>query len=428
MRRKKGFFERMSALIGVIAIAIFLAAGIFEKRRNDRILETIPLRINVNGIRGKSTVTRLTTGVLAAGGYKVVGKTTGTAARMIYPGKEEVQIKRRPEGANIKEQINCLRKAHEYGANAMVFECMALKPEYQKLVQNQMVRAQIYVVVNVLEDHLDVMGPTTKEIAHVFAQSIPYGGVTITVPGPHIEVFDRVCRRRLCKLVIADDRLVRNDFLDEFDYELFPANAALAYAVARVLNIPRHVAEKGMLSAQPDPGASRIVTLTDPNLTFVNGFAANEPASSLAIWDRMVEKGYGQHGVVVIFNGRPDRVDRTNQFIRDFFPNIDSNAVVIGMGRGLRDLKRAYEKGSFPCVTEYYDMEGKTAAEIVQLLHEPSFAHTTVLGVGNIHGDAIDLIDLLSSTDASGMLSTLEHESYQKIIDKVKGLKWFHRS
>ena len=48
-----------------------------------RNVEKIPIRVNINGIRGKSTVTRLITSILTEAGYKTVGKTTGTAARMI---------------------------------------------------------------------------------------------------------------------------------------------------------------------------------------------------------------------------------------------------------------------------------------------------------------------------------------------------------
>ena len=71
----------------------------------------MPLRVNVNGIRGKSTVTRLVTAILAEEGYNVVGKTTGTAARMIYGLDREEPIVRKPEGANIKEQVVCIDKA-----------------------------------------------------------------------------------------------------------------------------------------------------------------------------------------------------------------------------------------------------------------------------------------------------------------------------
>ena len=416
----------MEVVIALAVIAALTGYGVFEKKSNDKNLVGIPLRVNVNGIRGKSTVTRLVTSVLAEGGYNVVGKTTGTAARLIYPDGTEVPIKRKPEGANIKEQIKCIDKAAKYGADSMVFECMALKPEYQELVQNDMVRAQVYVVVNVLEDHLDVMGPTTADISRVFAKSIPWNGITITMPGPHIEVFERVCRRRHCKLVIANEGNVSPAFLEKFSYELFPANAVIAYEVANALGIPRDVAEAGMLKANPDPGALRIVEVKNPHIIFVNGFAANEPSSSIAIWNRMEQKGLTNGRVVVLFNGRPDRVDRTDQFIRDFFPWLPQGTVLVGMGQGLKRLRKAYETGKYPNLGGYVDMEGKKAGEVIRLFSSREFEGSVVLGVGNIHGDAIDLIDLMDCGD--GSMPTLDHQNFHGVSGLLKGKKWFHRS
>ncbi len=68
----------------IIACAVILVIGILEKRRHQKNIDALPVRVNINGIRGKSTVTRLTTGILIEAGYKTVGKTTGTDARMIY--------------------------------------------------------------------------------------------------------------------------------------------------------------------------------------------------------------------------------------------------------------------------------------------------------------------------------------------------------
>lgn len=416
----------LEVVFALLVAGALCAYGIHEKRANDRNLAGIPLRINVNGIRGKSTVTRLITSILAQDGHATVGKTTGTAARLLYPDGTEVPIKRKPEGANIKEQIACIRKAVAYGADSMVFECMALKPEYQELVQNDMVKAQIYVVVNVLEDHLDVMGPTTEDIAKVFANSIPWDGITITMPGPHIEVFDRVCRRRRCKLIVADESDVHDDFLGRFSYELFPANAAIAYEVAKVLGISRSVAEQGMLAANPDPGALRFVKVATPPIMFVNGFAANEPASSIAIWKRMEAKGLTKGQTVVLFNGRPDRVDRTDQFINDFFPWLPPGTVLIGMGQGLKRLRRAYEKGHLSNLGRYIDMEGKKASRVMDLLSSPRFHGAVVLGVGNIHGDAIDLIDLMNCGEET--MPGLEHQDFHGLIGLLKGRAWFRRS
>ena len=288
-----------TAVVGVFVIAAFAAMGALERFRNGRALRRMPLRVNVNGIRGKSTVTRLVTAILAEEGYNVVGKTTGTAARMIYGLDREEPIVRKPEGANIKEQVVCIDKAARHGANAMVCECMAVRPEYQTVVQERMLRANVCVIVNILEDHLDVMGPTELQIAEAFSKSIPRRGYCVTVPGPYLYVLERECVKRGSELVVVDESEVPEEYIARFPYEIFPANVALAIGVARVLGISREVAERGALLAKPDPGAAQIVDAKDNDLVFVNGFAANEPSSSWTIWDRMESKGATEKGVVV---------------------------------------------------------------------------------------------------------------------------------
>lgn len=151
--------------------------GAREKVRNKMNVESIPVRVNVNGIRGKSTVTRLITGVLQKAGYKTVGKTTGTDARMLYwfDGLEE-PIKRRLEGPNIGEQRKVIEKTGQLNADALVSECMAVKPDYQIIFQEELLQANIGLIVNVLEDHMDVLGPTLEEVADSFGNAIPYDG------------------------------------------------------------------------------------------------------------------------------------------------------------------------------------------------------------------------------------------------------------
>ena len=71
-------------LIGSVGLLI---AGIVEQRRHYANLHAIPQRVLVNGIRGKSSITRLCAGALRGGDLTTVAKTTGTAARFIHPGR-----------------------------------------------------------------------------------------------------------------------------------------------------------------------------------------------------------------------------------------------------------------------------------------------------------------------------------------------------
>ena len=66
----------MSALI-LLLLAVCLALLILEDRQVRRDRSELVHVVYVNGIRGKSTVTRMIDGGLRAGGWKVFCKTTG---------------------------------------------------------------------------------------------------------------------------------------------------------------------------------------------------------------------------------------------------------------------------------------------------------------------------------------------------------------
>ena len=393
----------LTTLIVVFVIfGILVLLGVLEKRRNDRCVQSIPIRINVNGIRGKSTATRLITAILQEAGYKAIGKTTGTAARMIYwDREEEKEIKRRPLGVSITEQLRVIREAAALGADALVCECMAVRPDYQKVYQEQMLQSTMTVIVNVLEDHLDEMGPTTKEIAMAFAQTIPYNGLAV-IPNEYTAFFQTIARERNTQVFEPDDVEISPDFVRSFDYLLFDHNCAVALAAARALGIPDEVAYRGMLKAHPDPGALQISQIGH-QAVFVNGFAANEPASSLEIWDTVQQMDVPSKDPIVVLNCRPDRVDRTRQFVNDFLPRI-SNETLVVIGESTQACKKAYEKGQLPNVVEFRCFEGKDVQPIMDYL-EGVMENRVIFGVGNIHGIGHEFIESLKEIGTENQLA-----------------------
>lgn len=375
---------------------MLLILGIIEKRKNERNLKEIPIRINVNGIRGKSTITRFITYILIEAGYRTLGKTTGTAARMIYWDKDkEEEIVRTALGPRISEQIKVIDRAASIGAEALVCECMAVQPDLQDVYSNNMIKSTLTVIVNVLEDHLDVMGPTTDEIALAFSKTIPYNGLLVIPDCEYTDFFVQVAEERNTEVFIADESEIPEGFTDLFEYKVFPNNCSMALAVARALGIDKEIALQGMLNANPDPGAAVIHTLKDGNKTahFINGFAANEPSSSLEIWDEFVG-GIGRNeSPIILLNCRPDRIDRTRQFVQDFIPHI-KNAILVVIGERTSMVTKAYQRGDFPNVVEYYNLEDCDCDEVMDFLLPEMWGRTT-LGVGNIHGMGFPLIERL---------------------------------
>src|SRR5436305_1811054 len=146
------------------SLTVLLILGVVEQHRHDRNLDRIPVRILVNGIRGKSSITRLTAGALRGGGLRVVAKTTGTAARYIHPDATEEPVYRKFGIANVVEQIGIVRRAAAERPDVLVIECMAVQPALQEVNQQKLIRSTIGVLSNVREDHLDEMGPTIEDV------------------------------------------------------------------------------------------------------------------------------------------------------------------------------------------------------------------------------------------------------------------------
>lgn len=383
-------FTAVYIIFAVCAIALIIL-GILEKRRHNRQVERIPMRINVNGIRGKSTITRMITAMLKYHGVKVIGKTTGSAARMLYWNADEEPIDRKPEGANIKEQIGVISRAADMGAEALVCECMAVNPKLQKIYQEEMIKAQIGVIVNVLPDHIDEMGPTLDEIALAFTVTIPYNGILVLGSSDYTEYFSKIAAERGTKVYVADESKIPAGYLDKFNYAVFPNNVAVPLALAEALGIDYEEALAGILTAPPDPGIATVNPVGDPANEdfFVNGFAANDPVSTLEIWDYVKHRGCPEDNLIVLANCRGDRGDRTRQMADDVIPYLPCKTV-IAVGKNTKPITDAYHRGKFK--TEYLNMDSVKPAKIVSEI-EKRLGHAVIFGIGNIHGIGEELIE-----------------------------------
>ncbi|SDZ46369.1 poly-gamma-glutamate synthase PgsB/CapB [Evansella caseinilytica] len=375
--------------------ALLFILGVIEKRLHQKNVNSIPIRVNINGIRGKSTVTRLVTGILKEAGYRTVGKTTGTSARMIYWNSPvEKPIIRDPEGPNIKEQKRIVREAAQLKAQALVSECMAVNPDYQITFQNDMLQANFGVIVNVLEDHMDMLGPSLDNVAEAFAPTIPVNGHLIVNQSPYTDYYKKIAEKRNCTVIVADPSQITEDYLRKFPYIIFPENAALALAVAEALEIEEKTALEGMLHAPPDPGALRILQMSHNGKSspFINAFAANDAHSTLAIWQRVQQLGYTGDYPIVIMNCRQDRVDRTEQFAAEVLPKMSIGKLIL-IGELTSPIKNKYKLGTIRAEA-LLDLEGKETTEIMKALRGVATGDV-MLGIGNIHGAAEKLIAVL---------------------------------
>jgi len=300
----------------VTSCTVLLIAGVVEQRRHNANLAQIPVRVLVNGIRGKSSITRLCAGALRGGRLVTVAKTTGTAARFIHPDATEEPVYRKFGIANVVEQIGIVRRAASYQPHAMVIECMAVMPALQEINQSKLIRSTIGVLCNVREDHLAEMGPTLDDVARSLCRSMPVGGVCVTAERERYAILAEEAAARDCELIYADPETVSDEELRGFSWFTFKENVAIALKVAELLGIDRQTALTGMYEAPPDPGVlsvERYLTPEGKRLRFANVFAANDPESTLMNIEQLLDLGAVHRPLNVLINCRPDRVERNGQ-------------------------------------------------------------------------------------------------------------------
>lgn len=384
----------VSALaILLVMLAGLILLGLAEGARHRRNLARIPIRIHVNGTRGKSSVTRLIAGALRESGIVTCAKTTGTAAAMILPDGSEYPIYR-PSGANIIEQVRIVDTAEEVGAQALVIECMALQPLLQSLCERRLVRSTHGVITNVRADHLDVMGPQEEDVALAMAGTVPIGGTLFTATERHLDALQAAAADRGSEVValsVEDIEKVSDVELRGFRHLEHRANVALALRVCAALGVDREIALRGMQQAAPDPGALTVheVDFFGRRLVFANGLAANDPESSGRIWQSVLGMVPDVDTRIALFNCRVDRPDRSRQLGEACveWPLADHYVL---MGTGTYIFARAATRLGLD-VRKLVIAENREAADVFETIVERAGSSALIMGLGNVHGGGEEL-------------------------------------
>ncbi|MEW5859073.1 MAG: poly-gamma-glutamate synthase PgsB [Cyanobacteriota bacterium] len=283
----------------------------FKKKR-----EEIEWRVHINGIRGKSTVTRYTAAVFREAGYHTFGKTTGSAARILRPDGEDFDFKRKGY-ANVNEQVKILKGFCRQKAQAAVMECMAVNPVYAKWLEEKVMRSHIGIITNVRYDHPDYMGETLEEIAESLSKTIPQDSIFITSESEPrlLNILWKNAKKKNSLMLIADKHSVKPEDMEGFSHFAHEENVAIGYEIAKILKLPRDRALKAMKAAVADPGAFNIEYIKFNNCTvaWANLFAVNDRESFIEVCLKLF-KQLPSYKKVVLLNNRSDRPTRVELF------------------------------------------------------------------------------------------------------------------
>jgi len=376
------------------AAGVLTSLGVWESWLHHRFLKRVPIRVHVNGARGKSSVTRLIAAGLRAGGIRTCAKTTGTLPRMIFPDGSEYPVFR-PTRSNIIEQLRIVHAAAAAGAEALVIECMALQPMLQSLCELKIVQATHGVITNVRPDHLEVMGPTTEDVARALAGTVPSDGKMFTAERRFRGILEAAARDRGSQFIgLAPDDVsgVSGMEMEGFPYIEHAENVALALKVCQDVGVDRQTALRGMWQAQPDCGvlSAHRFGASDPRNVFINGFAANDPESTGQNWHLAIQRFPELHRRIAVFNCRADRPERSIQLAESCvrWQQAD-HYLVIGTATRLfsdRAVTRGVERRRITCI------ENQPSGRVLGEINRVADHGALVVGMGNIGGPGLDVV------------------------------------
>ena len=382
-------------ILGFLVFALCIA-GILEHQLHLKSLSLIPLRIHVNGTRGKSSVTRLVAAGLREGGLRTFAKTTGTAPRVIDSNGKD-RIIHRLRLPSIGEQVKLLSYFSVQKPDAVVIECMAVQPQYQWIAEHKMVKSHIGVITNVRPDHLDEMGPTEEDVAHSLCNTVPVNSVLITGEDQKPDILKKVAKQNGTTFIKSEESSVQKNELDGFNYMEHPANIAVALDVCKQAGVNRSTALKGMHKVQPDVGAlvAWDLDINSKNIRFVNGMAANDPVSTLQIWNFISERfATDKETTCIFFNSRDDRPVRTMQMIELTFEKIKPDYFFV-RGDKVKKIIDTFGKTSPKTSVEVIGLEKPLENVISNLKNLPN--NSLVYAIGNQVGAGQEILEKVAS-------------------------------
>ena len=335
-RLQRYFFSAYENTLYELALFVALAVGGFVGRHAWTNLQlkkaraAIPLVIGGWGTRGKSGTERLKAALFNGLGYSVVSKTTGCEAMFLhclpFQPLREMFLFRPYDKATIWEQHQVTRLAHRLGADVMLWECMALTPDFVRLLQKHWMRDDLATITNTFPDHEDLQGPAGINLPQVMGNFIPDGGTVITTEEQMRPILAEAARKADSELIGVgwlESGLLAPDVQKRFPYEEHPDNIALVLRMAAELDIEPDVALREMADRVVlDLGVLKVypeAVVDGRRLSFANGMSANERFGCLGNWTRLGFDAVdvdAEPGTLVstVVNNRADRIARSRVF------------------------------------------------------------------------------------------------------------------
>jgi len=380
-----------SFLLGAGYLALLSHFRKEYKDHRERV-QKIPIRIHVNGIRGKSSVTRMVGSVMHEAGYKTFTKTTGSAAKLIDHKKKERDLKRRVP--NIIEQVHVIKNISKHNPDAAVMECMAVTPFLQKVSEEKMINATVGILTNVREDHQDRMGWTLQEITNSLCEFMPSDATLIcSEQRPDlVKIIKKRAKEKNTKVVVVNNGVSKEDLkvLNKLPYIEHEENISTVFALARHFGINRKTTIEGILNTIPDPGVLKIhrKKKNGKHLHFINAHAINDKHSIIKVYDMLKRRGFLDKQNIAVLYHRKDRPERVEMFSDIVSKDLSfDNAILLGHYK--QRAKRRLVENGFP-IHRIHSLKKESLPELLALFERLTEKESNIIGMVNIHGPIVE--------------------------------------
>jgi gamma-polyglutamate synthase len=389
----------MLAVSGILLLLI-LVYFILESILVSKYVGRVPIRIHVNGTRGKSSVTRYIAAALRAAGYSTMGKITGVIPTIVNPDGTDECINRRGP-AHLREQIRFLRRVSNNSCNALVVECMSIMPELQK-IETAIFKPTITVLTNIYDDHCEVLGYTNEERLRAYCSALPDRAIIITGEENNYSAVYEASIKKNSKIIKVKSQEAQ--FPSSMNPDIVDSNVALAIETCRELQIDESLAKDAIIrEALKQPSHCFNLRVGEYYVPFINGFAVNDTPSAEKFLYEWQKKLGDWNSLIFIINTRKDRPFRSLQFAL-WCGSIARLAAVIITGSHIPFTKRAMrESGISP--DKIFCLKEKHIKPITQIFEKVVREKSAIFGFGNIVGDGfliIERVSELSINECSG--------------------------
>lgn len=359
-----------------------------ENLFHQRNLKRIPIRILVNGTRGKTSVCRILHKVLNDNGIRTLGRTTGSEAVILYPDGSFKNIIRK-RNARILEMIPFIRLAVSDKVQCIVTECMAVQPENQAVMARYLIRPTHVLITNSYVDHVAEMGWNKNDVIWALSKSIPSNAMVYAT-----DVEYNGCGSRFTHVDVKDFNV------SESSIPVHNENICLCTTFLANFEIKEEAVIRALPNVTPDKGLAKNFCNLH-GAVFIPSFAVND----LTCMKRsLIEESKFGRNLYLVFNNRRDREYRILLFaqaVSEYLSESNTNC----KGDSGVGIKGIFCIGDYPKKVASYiqrktgvNSKSASVSEVFDFFCSAD-APLTMLALGNIKGDGERLLDKLSEKD-----------------------------